>query len=412
MSAYVCDPTAGGERQNGWNWAYNMAKMGYNVRVLTSHWGKEAIEATLEQEPLPNLQFEYVEVPGWVEKAYVNTLGVYLRYLTWQQQAYKVAKKLDTVHNFDLVHHVTYGSIQMSSALWKLGKPMIFGPSGGGQFSPEAFKDYFAGDWKTEERRKMVSDLLVRFNPNTKKTARHAELFLTTNWETYHMAEDLGAKNVQLFLDTSLPEHFYPKEAPTYEHRPGQPLKLLWIGSLIPRKGLPLVMEALAQVSEDIPFSLTVLGDGPLKDEVPKWIAQYGLEGKVNYPGRVPWEEVKKAYQEHHVFMFTSLRDSSPAQLLEAMAYGRPIITLNMHGAANQVPESAGIKVSVDNPATTVKELAEAVTFMYENPEKCQEYCRDGHEFSKTQTWPVKTSQIAEEYARITGKPIPRPLSV
>src|SRR5208283_2053083 len=71
--------------------------------------------------------------------------------------------------------------------------------------------------------------------------------------------------------------------------------------------------------------------------------------------------ELRRAYAEHDALIFTSLRDTFGSQLLEAMAMGVPIITLDLHGAHDWLPDVASIKVPVGGPAETVRNLAGAI---------------------------------------------------
>ncbi|MCJ8163495.1 glycosyltransferase [Pontibacter sp. E15-1] len=400
LSAYACEPNRGTELGNGWNWALNTALLGHEVWCLTTVEGKAAIEAEVERLNLPNLHIVFVRVPPLVDKAFEYHLGFYLHYIVWQQYAYRKAKELDKEIGFDLVHHVTIGSLQLGTAMWRLQKPLIFGPAGGGQEAPKAFKKYFYSWWKEEVVRSWISKLLLAVNPDVNKTMRQAALVLTTNEDTYTMAKSIGAPNARMFLDTSLPESFYP---PAYPVRvPSGMLKILWVGRLFARKGLPLVLEALSKLPPATKFELTILGDGPMHDYVPGWVEQYGLQGKVNWKGQVPWEEVKRQYTQSDLFLFCSLRDSSAAQFLEAMAYGLPIVTLDLHGGKNLVPDTAGIKVPVSTPEQTVGRIAAAVERLYQAPELRQQMGQAGYAFSKTQTWALKTQHINAFYSTYT----------
>jgi glycosyltransferase involved in cell wall biosynthesis len=404
LSAYACEPNRGTELGNGWNWALNTAKLGHDVWCLTTVEGKDSIERELGKINIPNLHIVFVEMPPWIDKAFEYHLGFYPHYIYWQQKAYQKAKQLDLELDFDLVHHVTIGSLQLGTALWRLNKPLIFGPAGGGQEAPKAFKKYFYKWWKMEVLRSSISSLLLKVNPDVRKTMQKASLVLTTNEDTYNMANGLGALNSKMFLDTSLPDDFFPKAYP--KRTPTKELKILWVGRLFARKGLPLVLEALSKVSPEIAFKLTILGDGHMHDMVPQMINDYNLQGKVDWKGQVSWDEVKRAYLEHDLFMFCSLRDSSAAQFLEAMAYGLPVLTLDLHGGKNLVPDTAGIKVPVTTPHQTVNLLARAVEKL-DNPELREKMGESGYSFAKSQTWPLKTKHISEfyqKYAQVKSK--------
>lgn len=228
--------------------------------------------------------------------------------------------------------------------------------------------------------------------------ARHTSLFLATNRDTALLAEQIGATKVELFLDSGLPLNYYPERLP--ERRYTAPLRLIWVGKLIPLKGLNLALEALSKVK--IPCKLTVVGDGPQGREVRKWILEKGLEGKVKWIGAVPWVQVRSAYQEHDVLLFTSLRDSFGVQLLEAMSQGLPIITLDHHGARAFVPKKASIKVPVSDAEGTANALARAIETFYGLPVSAKEAMAEAaFAFSQQHSWPRKAEQMVKYYEKV-----------
>jgi glycosyltransferase involved in cell wall biosynthesis len=83
------------------------------------------------------------------------------------------------------------------------------------------------------------------------------------------------------------------------------------------------------------------------------------------------------------------------------MSQALPVITLDHHGAGDFVPDGAGIKVPVTNPANTVEALAQAVEWLYKNPDKRLEMGRIGWDFAKTQTWSQKTIKMSNYYKEI-----------
>ncbi len=405
LSAYACEPERGGEPGNGWNWASHLTELGYEVWVLTRTRGQKAIKQALESQPMPNLHITYVDVPTWPKRYMKGDLGgqlaIITEYFLWQKQAYGVALQLDKDYGFDLVHHVTLGSITGGSWLWRLNKPFIFGPLGGGQVTPPAFKKYFVEQWRwrMESFRSFAVKQVTPFNISSRSTLSRSDLVLATNRDTFDLAQRLGARRVEFFLDTALPEDYFPQAPPirstSYE------LRVLWVASLYPRKALPLALEALAKVSPLTPFRLTIIGDGCMRNYVPSWIEEFGLESRVENRGRVSWTEVKNAYLNSDVFLFTSLRDSFGSQLLEAMSQALPVITLDHHGVRDLVPAGVGIKVPVTNPTETVNALAQAVEYMFKNPKERLQMGRIGYDFAKTQTWKQQVLKVIEYYEEI-----------
>jgi glycosyltransferase involved in cell wall biosynthesis len=401
ISAYACIPHRGSEPGVGWNWTLEHARLGHEVWCITTPDGKDAIEQELKKHSDLNLHFIYVASPAWVNWLYRFQPFVYLHYILWQYNAAKVAHRADTLARFDLILHITLSSFQLGSGFWRLNKPMIFGPVGGGNFAPRAFKKYFGASWLMEVLRRCTSDLLLRFNPDIRKVCRQAKLILVANMDTLRMARKYAAGDIRIFLDSGLSKDFFNTAIPPRPFR--KMLKLLWVGRIFARKGLPLVLEALSQVQGDIDFHLTILGDGKSGAKVPRWIDQYKLVHKVTWLGHVPWDVVRKAYLEHDVFLLCSLRDSFGSQFMEAMAYGLPIITLDHQGAGDHIPEGCGIKVPVTTPAETVAGIARAVEFMYRYPEKRVAFGARGYDFAKTQTWAGKVKDVSRLYNNIAG---------
>lgn len=401
ISAYACIPCRGSEPGVGWNWTLEHARLGHEVWCITTPDGREAIGQELKRHRGLNLHFIFVSSPAWINWLYRFQPFVYFHYLLWQYNAAQVARRADKLVNFDLVLHITLSSFQLGSGFWRLKKPMIFGPVGGGNFAPRAFKKYFGASWLMEVLRRQTSNLLLRFNPDIRKVCRQARLILVANHDTLRMARKYSAGDIRIFLDSGLSQDFF--NGSIQPRPPGKILKILWVGRIFARKGLPLVLEALSQVPADIPFHLTILGDGKSGGKVPRWIRQYSLEGKVTWRGQVPWEAARQAYLEHDLFLLCSLRDSFGSQFMEAMAYGLPIITLDHQGAGDHIPDDCGIKVPVTMPADTVAAIARAVAFMYHNPEKRAAFGARGYDFAKTQTWPQKVARVSRLYHDVAG---------
>ena len=394
LSAYACEPNRGSEEGFGWNWSTHLALEGHEVWVFTRPLARDAIEKEIQQNPIPNLHFRYVDIPERYKPIIKGIFGVYAHYFLWQRAAYREAQTFLENHEIDLIHHVTWGSLIGGSWLWRLEKPFVFGPVGGGQVAPKSFKQYFPTRWRQESIRTWITERIMPQNPPTRKMLRHTDLLLATNSETLNAAKKMGARSSRLFLDTGLPSHYFA-EAPK-SHLREERLNILWVGRLLERKALRLSLEAVSQLK--VPFRMTILGDGPQETLVQNWIREYNLEGKVAWPGRVPWSDVQRAYEEHEVFLFTSLRDSFGSQLLEAMSNGLAIVTLDHQGARDFVPDEAGIRVPVASPQETIENLTEALTHLYHNPRQLLPMSETGLNFARQHDWVLKADQMSKLY--------------
>lgn len=390
VSAYACLPNHGSEEGNGWSYASLLSQEGYAVHCLTREQGRELIEPLLANGYFPNLTVYYVPVPAWLEKQYGNLIGLYFHYLYWQWQAAKVAQQLDRIIDFDLVHHLTYSSIQLGSNLYRVGKPFLFGPVGGGQQAPPVLKRYFGAHWWRERVRDFISWSLRYVNPGFYQTMKKADEVLISNADTLRLARQLRpTKSIKQVLDAGLQASFVPKRP--VERQPGKTMKLLWVGRLMPRKALELTIEAFSRVDSSLPITLTIVGGkGEMADQVPSYLSRYGVADRVHWVGHVSYEEVKAYYEQSDVFFFTSLRDSCPMQIMEAMAYSLPTITLAIHGQNEIINETNGIKVPVINQEQVLTELARAVERLYANPDERLRMGREARRFAESQVWEEK----------------------
>ena len=351
LSAYACLPYAGTEPGNGWNWAMQLAKRGIRVHVLTVTEGREAIEAYCALHPQPLISFSYVPVP----QSFRHTSGMH--YAMWQWLAVRVARVLHRSSPFDLVHHVTYSSIHVPTQLWRLGLPTVFGPVGGGQVTPAALLPAFGAHQRSERLRTAFTRLLP-YSPLHRRWLGKMSIVLATNTDTVHLAQALGRLDVRMWFDAALPQDFFTL-APRQFHETTQPLRLVWIGRMVPRKALPLTLDSLAQVQE--PTTLTIVGDGLDPASVRRLISDRGLGDRVNWVGKLSRDQVRETYLNHDALLFAGLRDSCPAQLVEAMGVGLPVITLDHHGAADLVPHGAGLKVPITDVVGVTRDLAAAI---------------------------------------------------
>jgi glycosyltransferase involved in cell wall biosynthesis len=396
LSAYSCDPSKGSEPGNGFNWADQLAKYGHQVYCITTSKGKEPIEKARQNNP--NLEVAYVDLPFGLDKMYYWTqLGMYLHYLIWQWLAYKHAKQAHKKKKFDLAHHVTWGSLQQGSFLYKLPIPFLFGPAGGGQKAPEAFKNYFNEHWATEVKREKISTLLQKLNPACKAMVKKAKVIFAANQDTLKMAKQMGAKKVVPILDAALPKTFFEGTKLSF-NEDSEELKLLWVGRFLPRKGILLVLDVMRALKKQPNITLTVVGDGEMRDAFLNKRKEYGLENQVNWVGKVPFNQVRNYYSTHDAFFFTSLRDSGAVQLIEAMAFGLPVITLNLHGQGLMITEDRGFRASIDNPQRTINELADFIKNLQQQRSELKRLSKNAYEYASEQTLENKIKYISEEF--------------
>ena len=395
LSAFACDPTKGSEPGYGWNWAVGLAGEGYEVHCITREVAKETIEKTGK---LQNVQFYYVTLPFGLERLYfASQPTMYLYYILWQWKAYKTALRLHKQTPFDLAHHVTWGSLQLGSFIYKLGSPFVFGPAGGGQNAPEAFKSYFGKYWRAEQKREAVTKWMLKFNPACRQMLKKANMLLVANKETFTMAKANGALHTSMVLDVALPESFYPRQQ-IVKNPSNNQLQLLWTGRFLPRKGILLLLDVMKELKAYPGITLTVVGDGEMKEAFLSKLSEYALDKTVTWKGKVSYREIRDYYANHDVFFYTSLRDSGSLQLVEAMAFGLPVVCLHLHGQAIIVDDTTGIRCKCDTPETAIENLKQAIIYLYNHPDQVRKMSEAAYNFAVKLKWQYKIGAIVDQY--------------
>jgi len=395
LSAYARIPNRGTEPGHGWGLAVHLAGRGIDVHVLTTTANRELIQQQLRIGPIAGLYFHYVDHPR-------RFRSEEMRYLLWQFAAVRRARDLHVSENFDIVHHITFGSVHVPSQLWRIGVPVVFGPVGGGQTPPESMIEYFGSD-KRKERARTLLTRAIKYSPLHRYWLSKMSSVLVTNRDTYDLVRFLGRKDAKMMFDVMIADDFVAPGPRRFEDNP-RPLKILWVGTMRPRKGLALSLDILARVRT--PATLTILGNGFKEDVVRAMIATRKLTDRVIWEDRrLTLSEVREGYLSHDVMLFNSLRDSCAEQLVESMALGLPVVALNIHGASELVPESAGLKIDVQNPEQVIHDAAAALDrFAGLSGDERSRMSHAGWSFAQGLTFNNKTKQMEAIYESVVAK--------
>lgn len=116
-------------------------------------------------------------------------------------------------------------------------------------------------------------------------------------------------------------------------------VRLLYVGLLIPRKGLHTLIRALPLLREaGHSFRLTIAGSGPDRPALQVEAARAGVADRVDFLGRVEDDKLPTLYRSADIFVFPSVKEGFGLVLVEAMACGLPVVA----SAAPPIPEVVG----------------------------------------------------------------------
>ncbi len=360
VSAYGCEPGQGSEPGVGWNCVRQIARF-HSVWVLTQEDGHRGIESALALEALPAVRFVYIDLPSWAQFWKKGRWGAQLYYYVWQLAAYFAARKLQRQVRFDLIHHVTLVKYWMPSFLSLLPVPFVWGPVGGGESAPRAFWWSFDLRGKIFEVARTLARGMGECDPFVRRTARKAALGLATTEETAKRMRRLGCRRVSVLSEAGLPGDEI-RRLSSVPPCHSSPFRLLSIGQLIHLKAFHLSVRAFAEFHSQFPASeYWIIGNGPERKNLERLTRELGVEKEVRFLGKLPRPEVLGGLAKCDVLIHPTLHDSGGWVCLEAMAAGRPVISLDLGGPGLQVTDETGIKVPAISPGQAVHGLARAL---------------------------------------------------
>ncbi|MDP3319740.1 MAG: glycosyltransferase family 4 protein, partial [Bosea sp. (in: a-proteobacteria)] len=144
----------------------------------------------------------------------------------------------------------------------------------------------------------------------------------------------------------------------------GEPLHLLAVGAVVPRKGYDVLVTALAGLS-DRDWRLTIVGatDRAI-DTVAALVAQIeaaGLSARIRLAGAIGDAALAEAYASADLFVMPSLFEGYGMVLTEALARGLPIVCTTGGAAAETAPDDAALKVAPGDAAALAKAMASLI---------------------------------------------------
>jgi colanic acid/amylovoran biosynthesis glycosyltransferase len=161
-----------------------------------------------------------------------------------------------------------------------------------------------------------------------------------------------------------------------------EPLRLVTIGRLVDKKGVRYGVEAVAQVlASGRAVSYSVVGDGPLADELRSRIEALGIAGHVRLMGWKSHREILDIMAASHVLLAPSItaddgdEEGIPNVIKEAMAIGLPVISTWHAGIPELVTDGkSGFLV----PERDASALAQRIIALHDCPEMWTELARAG----------------------------------
>ena len=408
VSVYACSPYDGSERAVGWNWITELDKYHY-VTALTSHVYRNDIENYKRENPdkLKNTEFLYIDVPhtSWhkgyrLERFY---------YILWQKKAAKVAMRLVKSKEYDLIHHITYVTCVLPTYMHVVGIPFLFGPVGGGDLIPGVIKYPLDVKAKMFELIRWFSQKFFTGTLNFRKTVKRASLILVATDNTAKLISPKYQNKVEIFQAIGLREDIFFPNPVRKEHSVPQ---FLMAGRMLYLKGYELGVTAFVEaLNNGLKAELTILGDTEdnvsMEEYKKKIMAICGsyLGKEIRIIPKIEYSKMKEFYDEFDVLINCSLRDSGCFVVMEAMARGMAVISLDTGGPKINTTDDTAIKIHPASFIELVDNFKDAIMELGNDSDRRRQLGEAAREYAlKTFGIDRRTIQMNIYYQKITGK--------
>lgn len=178
-----------------------------------------------------------------------------------------------------------------------------------------------------------------------------------------------GSKIIPIYLGVD-PDRFKPM---TSRQDGGDECKIASVGDLIEKKGHSYAIQACERLYEDrVPFSLEIIGEGPLHHKLQTEIEERGLDKCVQLLGKLKNDDVRLRLSRSQIFVLACIdvratgdhMDGIPVALMEAMAMGMPVVSTTVSGIPELIEDGvSGLLV----PERDESALADALKKLIEN---------------------------------------------
>lgn len=238
------------------------------------------------------------------------------------------------------------------------------------------------------------------------------DLFLKTDQITA-VSDDLKTQIVSLGIPSErvmvMPNaidetHFKPIETSMARQQLGLPadkLLILFVGSLIERKGVTDLIQAMSIVARHYPDArLLIVGSGYQEEMLKNQAENLGLQSLITFIPAQPAANIPLWMNATDLFVLPSYSEGRPTVLLEAMGCETAVVATNIGGNRELIiPNQTGLLANVQDP----KDLAVKIKLFLGDPELRQTVGIQAREFILDQgfTWRENAKRLISVYKRL-----------
>ncbi|HUQ46927.1 MAG TPA: glycosyltransferase family 4 protein [Gemmatimonadaceae bacterium] len=211
-----------------------------------------------------------------------------------------------------------------------------------------------------------------------------------------------GAQSVIIPFGAAAGDDFGTSYAPTASRSRTAPFNLLFVGRLVRRKGVDVLLNAVAQLSDDPRLHVHVVGEGPEKKALIAESTRLGVDNRVTFEGGVSAERIKDFFGSCDALVLPAIVTESGETeglgvvLLEAMGYHKPVIASSAGGITDIVVDG---KTGLLSPPGDAAGLARTISTAMDDPSRMALLAEQGFSHAKGEFgWDTIVSRLTNTY--------------
>lgn len=404
--AYQLSPTKGSEYSVAWTYVTRMSK--YNrLTVLYGVSGEHMgdcveMEEYARKSKLPNVTFvcvkpnKWTNMLNWCNRHNFLNYTFYFAYKAWQKQVYKVAKTLIQNEKIDLIHFVGPTGYREPGYLWKLGLPYIWGPIGGANSNNLILTRNLSTISKLKFIfRNWANNIQLKYNKRLRKALQCTDLLLTSTSENQQIFKTALHVNSYYLPENSIAS---PIKLNEKKFNNVDKFHFIFVGSLIPRKAVNILLEALVWIKHKEKIAVEIVGDGPERQALEAFSEKHQLQSYINWHGQLPRNKAVELFDNAHMHVITSTSEGNPTTIWEAMSHGVPTISFDHCGMHDTICERCGIRIPIHSYEQCVYDLAKEIDGLLENPERFEQLAHGAVECAQKYAWDAREKFLLKCY--------------
>jgi glycosyltransferase involved in cell wall biosynthesis len=255
---------------------------------------------------------------------------------------------------------------------------------------------------------KLANLIMWKFAQLEKQAAKNADLVITISKYTKKkiiQLYDINKEKIKIIPNGVDIQKFKPRETQKkikdktgLINRP----KILFVGRLIPRKGLSFLIKAAQKIVKEQKNAIFIIvGEGPQKKHIVRNLKKKKLFKNFIFLGDVNEDRLPQIYNIADIFVFPSIQEGQGIALLEAQATSKPVVSFKTSGIKETVMDKkTGLLTEINS-----YDFARAILKLIENEQLQEKMGKNGREFvTKYFSWEKSAKEILKIYKEISSK--------